>query len=576
MNNKTNPSRPLIALCHANSLSIALVFAVFLSCSPHASLTGTSSGVETKIARGTMVDDQGKGSAYTEVMLVPSSYNPATGEPLPTNFVDITDTGGCYAFYNIDTGVYNVFATKDLNGTMALQNAVYLNADSVDILTDTLRKPGAIIVALPFGAQAGQSYVYIPGTPIVSFLNVNKDSLVLAMVPAGTILSVCYSELSSKETKVIRYDVPVYSGDTTAIANPDWTHSKRLYLNTTPSGANVPGNVFGFPVLMRFTRDNFNFSEAQMGGVDLRFTKADNTPLPFEIERWDPAGLAEIWVKVDTVYGNDNAHFIIMYWGASTGSVTNASTSKGSSQGPGTLAAIASNGAAVFDTSIGFQGVWHMNGPDAAQVKDATSNGFNGVPYNMPAGSVVNGIIGTGRLFRGDSCYITMPGTAASKLNFPESGVYSLSAWVYADTLDSLYQTIISKGDEQYNLEILDSAWEFAEYENKAGWAMSQSPTSIMPHQWVHITGVRNQTGQYLFVNGQCVDSVITMLGNGFSRGAGYDLMIGKTNGVLMPGFPYYFHGIIDEIRISNRALGPDWIKLCYMNQKQPDALIVW
>jgi hypothetical protein len=567
MNKKTNRFRSLIALCRANSLSIALVSAVFLSCGPRASLTGTSSGVETKIARGIMVDDQKINSAYTEVMLVPSDYNPGTEKPLPNNFIEITDTNGRYSFHNIDTGAYNVLATKDLNGTMALQYTVHLNADSVDIFTDTLRKPGAIDITLPNGAQAVQGYVYIPGTPIISFFNGNKDSLVLAMVPAGTILSVCYSELSSKVTKVIRYDVPVHSGDTTAIANPDWTHSKRLYLNTTPSGANVPGNVFGFPVLIRFTRDNFNFSEAQTNGGDLRFTKADNTPLSFEIERWDPvAGLAEVWIKVDTIYGNDDSHGIVMYWGTSTGSL----------HGSGTLAATSSNGAAVFDTSIGFQGVWHMNGPDAAQVKDATSNGFNGVPYNMPAGSVVNGAIGTGRLFRGDSCYITMPGTAASKLNFPESGVYSLSAWVYADTLDSLYQTIISKGDEQYNLEILDSAWEFAEYENKAGWAMSQSPTSIMPHQWVHITGVRNQTGQYLFVNGQCVDSVITMLGNGFSRGAGYDLMIGKTNGVLMPGFPYYFHGIIDEIRISNRALGPDWIKLCYMNQKQPDALIVW
>jgi hypothetical protein len=192
------------------------------------------------------------------------------------------------------------------------------------------------------------------------------------------------------------------------------------------------------------------------------------------------------------------------------------------------------------------------------------------------AGAGVPGSIGIGQDFQGDSSYIMMPGTAAGKLDFPENGVYSLSAWVYTDTLDSLYQTIISKGDEQYNLEILNNTWEFAEYENKAGWAMSQSPSPISPRQWVHVAGVRNQAGQYLFVNGQCVDSVITMLGNGFSRNSGYDLMIGRTNGAVMPGFPYYFHGIIDEIRISNRALSPDWIKLCYMNQKTPDALTAW
>jgi hypothetical protein len=70
------------------------------------------------------------------------------------------------------------------------------------------------------------------------------------------------------------------------------------------------------------------------------------------------------------------------------------------------------------------------------------------------------------------------------------------------------------------------------------------------------------------------VDSVGAVLGNGFSRSAAYNLMIGKTNGVSMPGFPYYFHGILDEIRIQGRALDPAWIKLCYMNQKTQDALI--
>ena len=316
------------------------------------------------------------------------------------------------------------------------------------------------------------------------------------------------------------------------------------------------GTVTDFPVLVRLTLLNFDFSRAASTGADLRFAKPDGTQLPYEIERFDPAaGLAEVWVKVDTVFGNDNAHAIIMYWG-----------------NPG--AADSSNGAAMLDTGAGFVGVWHLSDESAAQALDATGNGYNGVAYNMAAQSGIAGIIGTGREFRGDSSYITMPGTSGSKLNFPPNGVYSLSAWVNADTLDSLYQAIISKGDEQYNLEILANDWEFAEYENKTGWNMSQSPSPVSPRQWVHVAGVRNQANQYLYVNGQCVDSAISLLGNGFSQNSGYDLMIGRTNGVTMPGFPYYFHGVLDEIRIQRRALSPDWIKLCYMNQKMPDALL--
>ena len=557
---KTNRS---FLFCRANFFSISrlltstAIAALFFGCGPRANLAGTSSGVETKIARGIMVDEGGNGSANAAVLLVPSGYNPVSGGPLPENFLDTTDASGRYVFRDIDTGAYNVLCTQALTGTMALQCAVILKADSVDIPTDTLRAPGAINISLPAGVDSAHGYVYIPGTPIVSFLNGNGDSLILARVPAGTIPSVCYSASNSTVSSVIRYDVRVVSGDTCTIVNSSWLHARTLGLNTTSSGAGVAGVVTNFPVLVRLTHNNLDFSEAQATGDDLRFTKADGTPLPFEIESWDPvAGLAEVWVKADTVYGNDNSHFIIMYWG-------------------NPAAAGQSNGADVFDTANGFQGIWHLNDPAAAQVKDATFNAYNGVRYNM-AGPGTAGIIGIGRDFIGDSSYIIMQGTAASKLNFQENGVYSLSAWVYADTLDSLYQTVISKGDEQYNLEILDSTWEFAEYENKAGWAMSQSPSPVLPHQWVHVTGVRNQAGQYLYVNGQCVDSSIAMLGNGFSRYAGYDLMIGKTNGALMPGFPYYFHGVLDEIRIQSRTLDPAWIKLCYMNQKMTDALIQW
>jgi hypothetical protein len=51
---------------------------------------------------------------------------------------------------------------------------------------------------------------------------------------------------------------------------------------------------------------------------------------------------------------------------------------------------------------------------------------------------------------------------------------------------------------------------------------------------------------------------------------------IGRTNGLGGGNLPYFFKGMIDEIRISNVAYGPDWIKLCYMNQKAQDALVVF
>ena len=539
-------SGPIVsALC-------ALCFLVRCSNVP---LAGGSDNPDFKVV-GVITNAGGIPATNTEVRLIPGSYNPAVGPALSASFMDTTDSLGSYRFTVAQRGVYDIQAVQLTQRTRSLVMGISVSSDTTRVAASPLTAPGAIKIMLPAGGDTTHDYLYVPGTTLQASLRQSADSVVLDSVPAGTIPALYYGR-GQAAPYAFRYEISVLPGDTTVTALAQWSYSKIFRLNTTSAGAQISTAVYGFPVLIRLTKDNLNFSQARIDGSDIRFAKADNTLLPYEIERWDAAaGLAEIWVKVDTVYPGDDSRFIALYWGASA-----------------PAAGGESNGAAVFDTANGFVGVWHLNDPGAS-VKDATYNAYGGIAYNMAPQSGMLGIIAAGREFRSDSSYITMPGTSASKLNFGQNDVYSLSAWVYTDTLDSLYQAIISKGDEQYNLEILGGDWEFAEYENKAGWNMSQSPLPAAVRQWVHVVGVRNGAKQYLYVNGSCMDSVGAVLGNGFSRSAAYNLMIGKTNGVSMPGFPYYFHGILDEIRIQGRALDPAWIKLCYMNQKTQDALI--
>jgi hypothetical protein len=535
----------------------ALCIAGFFARCATIPVAGGSDNPDFKIA-GVIIDANGNPSPHTEVRLIPGLYNPAVDPALSPSMTDTTDTLGVYRVAASKAGDYNIQAVHLIKRDRALIVGVSITADTTHVYSAALTAPGTIKVMLPPGGDTLHDYVYIPGTTFKTYIRQSGDSAFLDSVPAAIIPALYYCRRQAA-AYAFRYDISVHSGDTAITAQGPWSYSKIFHLNTTGTGANVSGDACGFPALIRLTKDNFNFSQARLEGGDIRFTKADNTPLAYEIERWDPAAQsADIWVKIDTVFGNDESHGIAMYWGASA-----------------PAAGGESNGAAVFDTGNGFVGVWHLNDPGAS-VKDATYNAYGGSAYNMAPQSGMFGIIGAGREFRGDSSYITMPGTSASKLNFGQNDVYSLSAWIYTDTLDSLYQAIISKGDEQYNLEILGGDWEFAEYENKAGWNMSQSPSPATVRQWVHVVGVRNGAKQYLYVNGSCVDSVGKVLGNGFSRASGYDLMIGKTNGVSMPGFPYYFHGVLDEIRIHNCALSADWIKLCYMNQKMFEALIQW
>jgi hypothetical protein len=353
-------------------------------------------------------------------------------------------------------------------------------------------------------------------------------------------------------TFIIKYSTPT--------TNPyiSWQHSQSLVLNTTPSGADVAGSVLDFPVLVRLTNSNFNFSQAAPNGEDIRFAKPDGTPCSYQIERWNPAeqGGAEIWVKVDTVYGNNGAQSITMYWGASAGSAT----------------VSLSNGAATFDTSDGFQAVWHLGGTGSGPVIDATGNQYNGVGTALSSGAMTQGIVGQCQRFNGTNSFVTMPGTAASKLNFPEKGVYSVSAWAYDNAQDNGFHTMASKGDLQYNLQIRSQSneWQFSECMAATVYTLVRSPASA--GSWNLITGIRNGDRQYLYVNGVCTDSIIETTIAGAARSTADDFVIGK-----MPGYSmYFFNGMIDEVRVTSFAPDGNYAKLCYMNQKAVDALVVF
>jgi hypothetical protein len=139
--------------------------------------------------------------------------------------------------------------------------------------------------------------------------------------------------------------------------------------------------------------------------------------LSYQIVRWVNGAsyhdTAEIWVKVDTVFGNSNDHYIKMYWGNS-------------------LASDSSNGNAVFDTASGFAGVWHLNNdPSTAppQIIDATKNSLNGTTYgSMPSSALVAGDIGKALLFNGSSNYVDFGN--GSRVNITGHNSMTFSTWV--------------------------------------------------------------------------------------------------------------------------------------------------
>ena len=545
-------------MTHRNGIAVSVALCALVAwcfCTRQVTQQTGGSGSETLIGRVMAVS--GAPVTRANIRLRPVNYL----EPIPVSqskktasLADaVTDDSGRFSIDNIDTGSYRV-EINDESGYAALRSfSADGTHDIYDIGVSTLEKT-ASMNGIVQGARGGSVQVY--GLERIASIDSVSGAFSFEDLPAG-IYTLNVLSGANPRSAITVSSVQLSAGESQSVTMPAaWRFSKRLYLSTTVTGASVQGNVLSFPALVRLTNNNFDFSQAKNDGSDIRFFKPDGSPFFYEIERWDAAAqAAEIWVKVDTVFGNSDSHFIVMAWGNST-------------------AQSESNGAAVFDTTEGFAGVWHMGQAGGSTAYDATANQYNGTPSGMTAASGVVGTVGICQKFDGSSSGIQMQGTANSKLNFPKNGTYAVSAWVYADTVDTMIHTILAKGNQQYNFELKMRDWEFAEYKDKVGWEMSYSRG--IAKTWVYLAGIRSGLKQYLYVNGACVDTAILINNATFDRTTIYDVMIGKLQGLGDGNFPYYFKGMIDEVRISSGAQSADWIRLCYMNQKSNSALIVF
>jgi len=543
-------------------LHTMVLFAVTMyifSCTPsHPVANGGGSEVEVV---GYIYNPGNQPAAATQVKLIPVDYDPATMPAIADAMIDTTDENGRYTFTMVTPGIYNVQAVQLAERTRLLVTGVDVNGDTTVVPADSLSIPGAIRLFATSGSLDVISAA-IPGTDISVSVSDTMREVLLDSIPAALIPEIRYMG-SGNESKLTLKNIRVLSSATVLLANPTWQYHRDIVLNTSASGADVPSAVYGFPVLVRLNSSNFDFSQARSDGTDLLFARG-TIPLPHEIESWDSTGKnAAVWVAVDTILGNDSAQSITMYWGR-------------------TSASVESNSGSVFDTAAGFAGVWHLGDAADEPARDATVNSFDGTSPDSARPAVSTGIIGNCRKFNGTTDYITMPNTSSSILNFPENGYFTVSAWVYVDTFDHVYRTIVTKGFEQYFLQLSyfpgDSAlWQFSVFTEEENWNMSHIRAT--KQKWMLLTGVRNDTSQSLYVNGTLVANPTVLFDQDTTRNTSNDLSIGRfmQEATFPAKFGFcYFKGDIDEVRISSVARDKNWIRLDYMNQRSDDKLLIF
>src|SRR5690606_28054402 len=234
---------------------------------------------------------------------------------------------------------------------------------------------------------------------------------------------------------------------TQAAGYSTWSRYRDVTVST--AGLNLSAPVKKMPLLVRFKAadhaDMLNNASTQISadGADVRVTKADGTTdVPFEIEQATTGanGSLVLWVLADSVGQNAaNAAKFRVFWGkAGETSV--------------------SDPASVFDEANGYLAVWHMNGTDG-EVNVAGDADLNAAATGTVPSA--NGVAGQARSFSTTDNYLSVPNSADGRLNLASETDYTLSAWVYSDSIttqNGYGHSIVNKGNNQYVLGIYGDA----------------------------------------------------------------------------------------------------------------------
>jgi hypothetical protein len=540
---------------------LGLFLFLFLECSPD--IASGTSGSETGNGKiiGCVVDTTGNHLSNVQVQMLPSTYDPKKSQD--SVLLDTTDNSGNYSF-DCHWGSYTIQTVKLQDRKRSYSDQVNITIDETTLHTDTVKSPGSIIITLPESTSLNKGYFYIPGTTIYSSIDKNTGSVVLDSVPAACISAICYAEINSDVIRVIGNNIRVFADSNSMIRFLEWLYSQPVYLNTSSTGVQISKEVTNFPLLLHFSEQNFPFEQASSNGTDLFFTNSRGVPLTYEIEQWSSAErVAAVWVNIDTLLANSDSQHIFIFWG-------NPSTHE------------ISNGAMVFDTAKGFQGVWHFNDKslnDTGITIDVTQYRNNGMWSGKKISSVA-GLIGNALSFGGisvnDESFVKLP--AAPTLDY--HGMLTISCWVRLnqncpDSFNITGKYSFSEGQsgsyitKGYSLFCSSRRTIQLRVGVGAGFYYVENGYKIDDNDWHYIVGMFEPGVMHLFVDDTKWDwnlpeTPVPSPAEGFIGGKMvYD-------GTLP------FAGEIDEVRICDTVYSADWVRLNYYNQKFTDTLVRW
>ena len=327
-----------------------------------------------------------------------------------------------------------------------------------------------------------------------------------------------------------------------AWAEPYGAYAKIIVTNYTGEAALVD-----FPLCVKLPASVGLPAES----TGLRFIDADGRSLAFEIEKWEPSGESVAWVRLPSLV---NGMKIRAVWGdvfAVRGAV---------------------HADAVWNSD--YQGVYHL-----ASAQDSSPNKRNFGTDTLS--DVVTGIVGTSREFTGRSGSMSIEN---DDLMTDLSGAFSVSGWIKpaADATGSHYLFQFHNGTYQFaalynfdaarrlNLYSYPNINAYADNQQNADLRNVCSPMTIPDDGgWHHFAYTYDGSGFSAYLDGELLRNMPRnySLGSGYPKLQNWKLSLGQTTGQGNK-----FKGLVDELRFESVKRSADWVKACYLNQK--DALV--
>lgn len=296
----------------------------------------------------------------------------------------------------------------------------------------------------------------------------------------------------------------------------------------------VDAALSDFPVPIKLTSSNFDFSKANSDGFDFRFTAADGTTLlKYERERHDSANsLAEYWVKVPSI--SDSADTYIYLYYRTTDTADGADSEN------------------VWNSN--FKAVHHLKDNTTSAVLDSTSNNNDGTKKGANEPVEATGQIYKAQDFDGTDDYIYLT-------NCQNATEGTFEGWIKYDTL-ATYSRLMMDVSGYFTLGTSGSynnRMKFAIYDSDGNLKEALDDDTFTTGNWIYAVGTYKGSEKVkLYVNGALKKESADAAASGGLQDVSEQIRIGRAADVR------YFDGIIDEVRISNVARSDAWIKASY------------